>query len=321
MMNQFFILMFLLISCQSAKQESESPSAESAPSAASGNSNKSVFAGKTTIVFVDQADQGIYMAPIKVLSGSINEGETIVAEMADKSFQFKVTSIEVDGNKVKSTSANENNTLFLQTLNKQKIDGFNEGFILYRPGQKPDQSILALDQPKENNGATAGPIEMKCTIDGKAWTGSTFFNSCSYFVKGVKGMDGKPMYDGRPSCNIAFVMTNASGHQLNFNIYDYKGQLGVFKGKDIEVLLSAPIDKAGWMAGHKYPDKNSDFQVEITQYTANSATEATISGKFSGKLKGILGSKPAALEDGEFNNVKIKVFPNAEDMSSYFKKK
>lgn len=153
------------------------------------------------------------------------------------------------------------------------------------------------------------PTEFTGTFNGKEWKGGGYPNSHLYYVQGIK-----QMYEGKPYLMLAFkAVQGPDNRQLTIAMKDYAGKTGVVDYKNLEILLSgAESGKAeeAAMVGNGTSDKRIPITIEITKFEKTSDTEALISGKMNGELKGMLGSKDVKIENGVFNDVKVKVFPD-----------
>jgi hypothetical protein len=106
-------------------------------------------------------------------------------------------------------------------------------------------------------------------------------------------------------------ITAPDDRQLTLKIGDFAGKTGKFDKGNIEVLFSGSEDgdtKKSLLFGCKSPATVTDFAIDITAWTAVSDDEALVSGRFSGTLKGIMVSGSLKTENGQFSNVKVKVY-------------
>jgi hypothetical protein len=249
----------------------------------------------TTVVYNDDAAKGQYLAAIKVEKGKLKVGESIDAiGEGGVRFTFLIKDIKVNDQTVKEATANASAFVSLQAIGK--AIGFDQGFTIVNKGASATPNI-----------PNAVSTELTCTISGREWKAKAFAHSCSFFAKGVQ-----KMYNGEPYLGLAFTaIAKPDGRQINFAIKNFAGKIGKIQDKDLEVLISGSADgdtKRGEMQGFKMNTQNINFNVEITAYKNITATEAIISGRFSGTLKGLLLSKDIQIENGVFTNVKLEVF-------------
>lgn len=254
----------------------------------------------TTMVFIDNADKGEYAATIRIEKGILRVGQQIDARKSGMHFTFEVLEIKVADAKVNETGPVDYAFVVLHTTTD--ASGFDSGFTLGDMASR-ETPAGSVKQVKTTGEAT-------CQVDGISWAGSGYSNSHLHYAAGIRNMFG-----GKPYLILAFQSTNQpDNRQLTFTLLGFTGEKGTYTGKTIEILFSGSAtgnNEQSVLQGHKIPAQTTDFSVEITAYKPTSDESALISGKFNGTLKGILGAPSVTIQNGEFQNVTVKVFQQA----------
>ena len=298
--KSFLLPAFILLLGTAISQTKNTPSGTTS----SGTGGKTVaeppLKAKIKAVYPEKDPLFNFQVDIEVETGTIKAGDKIDAVSADgKRYSFAVVRLRNPFEDVKSADK-ESGTIYLML--KGPTDAiFNANFSFVNPG-------AAAPASKANAKSTDGMFT--AVIDGAAWSGNGFSNAHLFYKGGVKQIN-----KGKPSLVLTFKSTQSpDNRQLNIFVTTPDAKPGVYAGENIEMLLSgSPIgdEKSPELYGHKYPTSlGSNLKLEITAYKENSDGTATISGKISGGLKGILGApkKELPLVSGLFENVIVKVY-------------
>jgi hypothetical protein len=260
-----------------------------------------------SIVFVSNDYMGEYNASAIIEKGQIKTGDEVDAVGKDgKRFSFKVSKMDISHQPVEIAKVGDRPFLTLQI--QGKAPGFDQGYYIVDKGASYPGSAAATAPATE---ATPTKADFTAKVNGKAWSGTGFFNSALFYAKGNS-------YAGteKPLLVLAFK-TNQSpdNRQLNIHVKGFEAKTGVLPISTLEITLSgAESGKATEsQIASNYKDGNATmahtpFMVEITEWKSVSADEAIISGKVSGKLYRTFSKENDVLENGSFSNVRVKVF-------------
>jgi hypothetical protein len=197
-------------------------------------------------------------------------------------------------------------TLLELTTDSGSAEGLGEDFFIVQKGGSITTETTTVP-PTALANTSSQTAALNAIISGKKWQGKGNDDSHLFYAKGISNMN-----NGMPFLILAFKSTTApDDRQLTFKVIDFKGKPGKYQKKDIEVLFSGSADgntKESKLFGCKSPGTVTDFVLEITEWQTVSATEAIISGVFSGTLKGIMVDGAEKVTDGTFSKVKVKVF-------------
>ena len=128
--HHMWVLLILASACASGAKTAEGTIAVSTSASTTSPKLKALV----TIVFIDGAAQGEYLASVKIEEGSLKQGSKIDAvDETGKRFSFTVQEIKVNDAKVAEAKIGDSAFLVLQT-GKGKVDGFDQGFYLVAPG-------------------------------------------------------------------------------------------------------------------------------------------------------------------------------------------
>lgn len=301
-LKSFLLPAFILSLGTAVCQTKNTPSATTGSSTSTKTNAATQTPLKATIkaVYPEKDPAFNFQVDVTVENGSIKTGDKIDAVSADgKRYSFTVVRLRNPFEDIKSADK-ETGTVYLML--KGPTDAvFNANFSFVNPG-------AAAPISKSNSKSTDGMFT--AVIDGAKWSGNGFSNAHLFYKGGVKQLK-----NGKPTLVLTFKSTQSpDNRQLNIFIFTADAKPGIYSGEQIEMLLSgSPIgdEKIPEMYGHKYPaTQGSNLKVEITAYKENADGTATISGKISGGLKGLLGSpkKELPLVSGLFENVIVQVF-------------
>jgi hypothetical protein len=171
----------------------------------------------------------------------------------------------------------------------------------------PATSPVAEEKNSEKPAEVAATLT--CQLNGREWKGGNIYSGNLYYPKGISRM-----FNGKPYMMLSFRATMPpDNRQLTISFANFQGKTGTYAKEALEVLLSGAASGEAQKAelqGHKVPRQSTNFTVEITDWKVTGADEVIISGKLSGTLKGSLGSPDVTIENGQFNNVAIKIYPD-----------
>jgi hypothetical protein len=247
-------------------------------------------------------DRTSFTAAADVQNGTLGLGDKIEGlNNAGTRLGLTVTYIKTEGKEGAPATAGKKALVELTTTDGSSAESLGEDFFIVHKGG----GIPAVTTT--NTTATPQSTEVSFTYNGKTWKGAGSTNSHLFYSKGVRGM-----FNDRPFLLLAFrSITAPDDRQLTLKIGDFAGKTGKFDKGNIEVLFSGSEDgdtKKSLLFGCKSPATVTDFAIDITAWTAVSDDEALVSGRFSGTLKGIMVSGSLKTENGQFSNVKVKVY-------------
>lgn len=147
---------------------------------------------------------------------------------------------------------------------------------------------------------------LTANLNGSTWSAN---GGSSLFYEGGNSMIDKT---GKPYFMLSFLSANAPDNRnLTLQFKDFKPVVGKIKS-NMQVLLAGhssgeakKSETAGYQVNPQFPEQMTNFAVEVTKWERISKDKAIISGKFSGKLKGIMNSADVSCQNGVFKDVEV----------------
>ncbi len=153
-------------------------------------------------------------------------------------------------------------------------------------------------------------------INDKSFTCQPTSKSINFLSKGIKGFIEKPFFQ------FNFISTTDERNLLIQVINVVEGT-GIYASKQIEANYSILLNaKEEDFYGHDTKTfSKTEFNLEITKWEKVNATQAKISGTFSGKLNSASNSSlmPIKIDNGEFTNVIIDILLTQGDIKEMSK--
>jgi hypothetical protein len=183
-----------------------------------------------------------------------------------------------------------------------------------------DTHANSLDSTATNSGnktlpvVDTDPIVLTMKIDGKEWKGGCPANFGLLYEQGVEMFNAKGPY-----LQIAFTSAvQPDNRQLTISIDQIAMKAGKVSTGNLAVLLSGAAtgqSKDSQLQDNGPTNSHTDFTFEITAWEAPTNITGVsgigkLSGKFSGKLRGTLGSPAVQITEGVFENLPITVYPD-----------
>ncbi|MBK8557447.1 MAG: hypothetical protein IPL65_17600 [Lewinellaceae bacterium] len=302
------IIFFNLSSCQSTSSES---------SVKEVGANTSLQA-LVEMVFIDNADRGEYSAAVSIQMGQMKTGSQLDAvDKNGKRFSFKVIEMKLNDQVVTSASPGDTPFVVLQTAGK--ANGFDQGFYLVNIGSNyPGGS----EKVPSVNAAASDARELAATLNGKPWLAGSYYGSALFYAKGLQGVSDQPYLQ------LSFKAFGApDSRQLDFQVRDFKEKPGLVQLEGLEAGMSgSALGKSteshvsGNHQSGNAKNPKTPFQFEISSWKRVSATEAEISGTFSGKLYGFMSKEVDLLEAGVFQHGGSRFLPKNIECGCAFSK-
>lgn len=164
-----------------------------------------------------------------------------------------------------------------------------------------------IDTGSISRGATA-PVspQLYCALNGKEWKATAVVGGQVFYAKGFAAM-----YGGSPYLTLTFKAAEApDNRQLSISFKNFPGKVGVYAKDKIEVLLNGAASGEAQQVetqGHRPLLQTAGFSVVLTEWKMLGASEAIVSGKIKGTLKGLMGATDIKIENGNFRNVTVKI--------------